>query len=406
MTHLTKISFCAVVLLVSAMVACSKDELSHDFVVRRDSAGVEIVETEKRAWSSLQGWRLALAPIVDLSHSGTGEAHEFFRVRDMRRLPSGVIAIANRGTNEIRLYSMEGRFLGASGGSGEGPGEYRNMRMLENIGDTLVVLDSDGRVTVLGPDLELARTFELPFRAVSIHYLGGGELGVQFVSPSMISHQKGSALIRKPGVLYRIDAAGGTIDSIAPTAGAEEFIHVSAEGGRTTSRPLFGRSSHVAALNRRIYRGSANNMQVDELSVVGELVRILRIPDYPLTLTDDQVDAERNAYLQADLPPGMTELPPFLRRLVEELPAPARRPAYSGLHVDPLGTIWLRPFLGRSEAGVSENWEVINADGTWLGSVEIPTDFTILDIEADVVLGVLTDDLGVEHPQVLRLSRN
>ena len=396
----------AVFLVVSAMMACAEQEATHEFVVRRDSAGVAIVETAVAAWDASEGWRLASAPVVDLSRSGTGEAHEFFRVRDMRQLSNGVIAVANGGTNELRLFSIAGSFLRATGGSGDGPGEYRNLRMLENAGDTLIVLDSDGRVTLLGPELDVVETFDLRFRAVSVHHLGGGEVGVQFVSPSMISQQASGALIRNPGVLYRLSNTGRMIDSVTSTPGTEEYIHVTADGGRTASRPLFGKSSHVTTWNGRIYRGSADDMQVEELSGLGEVVRILRIRDYPLTLTDAVVRAERNSYLYQDLPRGMTELPPFLRRLVEELPTPDRRPAYSGLHIDPMGAIWLRPFVGRSEAGANENWQVIADDGSWLGEVEIPANFMVMSIETDVVLGVFTDDSGVERPRVLRLNRH
>ena len=392
-------------LLVSA---CSAVELERGSVVRRDSAGVEIVEARTRLWEEWAGsrWRLDPNPITDLSDTGSGVAHEFFRVRGMLRMSNGTIVVGNGGTNEVRLYSREGRFLRTSGGSGAGPGEYRNIRMLENADDTLLVLDADGRLTLLDPELTLVRTFQLPFRPVSIHYLEGGEMGVQFVNPAMATHQGGSALIRQPGVLYRFDTVGRMIDSISSTSGAEEYIYVSADGGRTSTRPLFGKASQVTAMNGRIFLGSADDMRVDEMAVGGDLLRSLRIPAYPLTLTDDQVRSERAAYLETDLPPGLLELPPFLRRVVEELPAPSTRPAYSSLHVDPLGAIWLRPFLGRSEDDAREEWEVIAADGTWLGSVEFPAHFRVLDIEADVVLGVLTDELGIEHPQVLRLRRD
>ncbi len=401
------ISSAAVLLMVSVLSSCATPEApAEEALIRRDSAGIAIVEALKPTWEVSQRWRVDSEPVVDVSRSGIGEAHEFFRVRDMRRMPNGAIAVANRGTNEIRLFTMDGRFLRAVGGAGDGPGEYRNLRMLETTGDTLVVLDSDGRVTVLGPELDLIRTWELRYRAVSIHDIADGEMAVQFISPSMTSVREGGALIRNPGVLYRIGPTGVMIDSIASTAGGEEYIHASPDGGRTASRPLFGKSSHVATWNGHIYRGSADDMQVEELTAVGELLRILRIPDFPLALTNTQIRAERVSYLGADLPPGVTELPPFLRRLVEELPNPARRPAYSDIHVDPLGAIWLRPFVGRSEMGTSEEWQVIADNGTWLGGVEIPGNFTVFDIDEDVVLGVFVDDLGVERPQVLRLHRN
>ena len=48
----------------------------------------------------------------------------------------------------------------------------------------------------------------------------------------------------------------------------------------------------------------------------------------------------------------------------------------------------------------------MDAEGTWLGNVAIPDRFTVSDITMQAVLGVWRDELDVEHPQVLRLSRN
>ena len=97
-------------------------------------------------------------------------------------------------------------------------------------------------------------------------------------------------------------------------------------------------------------------MQVEELDPSGKVVRIMRIPGYPLELTDAQVAAERNSRLDMDLPPGMT-LPPFIRRIAEALPAPATRPAYAEMLVDPSGAVWLELYRGAaSRIGPRNGW--------------------------------------------------
>ena len=145
-------------------------------------------------------------------------------------------------------------------------------------------------------------------------------------------------------------------------------------------------------------------MEVRELSVTGDVVRILRIPDYPLGLTDEEVAAEREAQFDVELPPGAT-FPPFFRRFIEELPASAARPAYADILVDPSRAVWLELYRGRSEQDRPQAWLVLDADGTWLSTVDAPNDFAVMDVTMDAVLGVWTDELGVEHPQVLSLSR-
>ena len=155
----------------------------------------------------------------------------------------------------------------------------------------------------------------------------------------------------------------------------------------------------------RIVTGSSDHMQIEEISASGVTLRILRIPDFPLALATEQVAAERNARLDIPLPPGVTSLPQFFVQAIEDMPSPETRPAYADIMVDPTGAVWLRPFLGQSEEGGPEHWVVLATDGAWLGRVEIPADFRVMEIGVDEILGVWTDELDVPNPQVLRLNR-
>ena len=407
MCRLAAVACCVSVVLLVGSVACLEpDHIDEpDEMKLQDSEGVQIVEATSPTWSEADVWRVDTVPVVDLTRSGSGVAHEFFRVRGMRRLSDRSIVVVDRGSNEVRLYSNEGNFITAAGGTGDAAGEFRNIRLVENVGDTLLALDASGRVTVLDPRLAVLRVFDLPQGASTIHHLAGNEVMVQFIYPTMALYGRNRGLIRQPGRLYRYDTMGQFIDSIASTAGIEEYMSISENGGRTASRPLFGRSAHIAADGQRIFHGAANDMQVEELDVTGRTVRILRMLGFPLDLTRDQVRAEREAYFQADLPPGVAELPAFLRQLIEELPTPTRRPAYGDLLLDPSGVLWLKPFFGRSETGVDEVWQVIDSEGTWLGGVSVPANFTIMDVQMDVLLGVWRDELQIEHPRALRLHR-
>ncbi|MXY31934.1 MAG: hypothetical protein F4043_13480 [Gammaproteobacteria bacterium] len=98
-------------------------------------------------------------------------------------------------------------------------------------------------------------------------------------------------------------------------------------------------------------------------------------------------------------------IPPWLRRTVEALPAPTTRPAYAEMRVDPSGAIWLELYRGRSEQDEPQQWLILAADGTWLGTIGMPDRFSVTDITMDAVLGVWRDEMDVEHPQVLRLRR-
>jgi hypothetical protein len=386
----------AAFLLLCGVIACGAGDSRTPLVVERDSAGVRIVEAMRPLWGDSSLWRVDPDPVVDLTRSGTGPAHEFHRAGSMKQRPDGSLMIADRGSREVRVFSATGAFQASFGGEGDGPGEFRRLRGLENAGDTLLAF-GEGRVAVAAHDLSVVRTFAVDRFTTGLHYLEGGAVLPELNRP--VLPQDGlTGLVWRPEPLVLFDLRGTLIDSIGEMRGSE--VYVSTEDGYRTAAPLFGRASAIAVHGRRILRGSSETMQVEELDMSGNLVRILRIPDYPLDLDDAAIAAERAAVLDG-VPPEH-----FFRGVLEEAPASPTRPAFADILVDPSGAVWLELHRGESEQDLPQEWLVLDADGTWLGTVRIPDRFTVSDITMDAVLGVRRDELDLAHPQVLRLTRN
>ena len=375
--------------------SCAPADDAPPLAVQRDSAGVAIVESFAPAWGDSARWRIGPEPLLDLAESGTGDAHDFYRVRNVTRLPDGGIAVVNRGSAEIRKFSADGRLVGSVGGYGEGPGEFSNVQQAEVVGDSLLVRDVR-RVALFGPDLQHVRTLQLHPGVRSLHYLGNGAL----LAPVIVDYPEEYGLVRASEALLVYDLEGMRHDSIGRTPGSEEYVTDALMGS-----PLFGKTSVLDNHGDRIFLGSSDHMQVEEIDTNGDTLRILRIPDYPLALSPEQVQAERNLRLNPPLPPGVTSLPPPFVEAVEAMPSPETRPAYADMLVDPTGAVWLRPFRGSSEQAGPEDWLVLGPDGTWLGSVEMPGNFVVREIGVDEILGVWTSELDVQHPQVWRLNR-
>lgn len=379
-------------------VGCSPQADDPSLIQREDSAGVEIVEALRPLWGDSGLWRIDPEPVMDLTRSGSGPNHEFGDVGGMVRLADGSLVVADATYRQIRLYSPEGGFLASNGRAGEGPGEFSGgiTAMVGATGDTVWVLDRVGRVSVFGPDLALARTFSLLSNARAIHDLGDGSMAVGYNVPFWARDEFGT--IRNPGILWRFDSEGTRLDSIATTAGYEEYVVQTPNGNAASVAPLFPKEAQVAIHEGSIFVGNAEFMEVEERTREGDLVRILRIPDYPLALSASVLMAERQAYLGGSSSP-------LLQETAEKTPASGTRPAYSKIIVDPSGTVWLQQYRGESEEAELPRWLVLGADGAWLGTVEVPGGFSIVDIEMDAVLGVWYDELDVQHPQVRRLER-
>ena len=309
-------------------------------------------------------------------------------------------AVADRLLNEVRLYSSEGDFLVSVGREGEGPGEFSGgiKSMANATGDTVLVLDWGSRVSAFGPDLSLVDTFGFAAPVRQVHDLGDGTLVAEFFAPMGTGSDVGG-LVRTPQVLWRFDLEGSRLDSVGGTAGYEEYLVESRPGIVSSWGTLFPKEAHVGSHGGRVFVGNADVMEIEERAGAGELARLFRIPDYPLALPAAVLRTEREDFLGDN--PSATR-----REVAARTPSSGTRPAHDGIIVDPSGALWLLQFRGRTEMGQPQRWEILSEEGVWLGSMELPERFTVLDIELDAVLGIWRDELNVQHPRVLPLHRN
>ena len=125
---------------------------------------------------------------------------------------------------------------------------------------------------------------------------------------------------------------------------------------------------------------------------------VVRWNGSPLDLGDDEVRAWTNEAV-ADAPEADR---PSVRARYADLPTPETKPAYDGFLPDPTGALWVGEYAARGEPA---RWDVFDAEGRWMGPVPMPAGFRLLEIGADEVVGVVRDDLDVEHLEVRALIR-
>ena len=79
-------------------------------------------------------------------------------------------------------------------------------------------------------------------------------------------------------------------------------------------------------------------------------------------------------------------------------------PLYANIQGDDEGGVWLAEYMGGLFLGVDPSrYQVVSPDGEWLGTLELPTRFRVLDIKGSRVLGVLKDELDVESVAVYEI---
>ena len=376
-------------------IACSSEAPSSR-VTSRDSAGIRIVESSTPLWNEGDPWVVEDIPVLDLATSGTGSPHEFFRIRDVIRLPDGRFVVANHGSNEIRFFSGTGEFNSAVGRQGEGPGEFQRIESLSRFrGDSIAVYDYWlSRVTILGSDGKLGRVISLRGLADRVRQLRSfGDSGFIGLSYSISPRGADPGKHRTSYAVVRVSPTGAVLDTVAILPGLETYRYA---GGDVL--PPFSKDGKIAVRGSELYMGSSDQMEFDRYSDAQGLETRVRVPEFDLHLEPQEVDLARRALSPEGLPPQLVEA-------MGTVEIPELRPAYSQLLVDSEGCVWAGEYQPRGGPEEPRDWEVFSSDGQWLGAARTPPRFAVFEIGSDYVLGVRQDEMDVEHPQLLRLRR-
>ncbi len=390
-------------LAVITLGACAPDTPERSGPVVRDSAGIRIVENTTPMWQDGEAWRLGPEPVVDIG-GGDREEEQLFRVAGALRLGDDRIVVANGGTNEIRFYGPGGAFLSASGGEGEGPGEFRRLSAVRRLrGDSLLaqdgrlyrssVFDGQGRfIRTVQPQASRGRS------NIDIVFDDGMMLGSSLVRLNVADVELG--LFRMAFTFYRFDGAGDLIDTLGVYPGFELYI-VPSQGGipSTYSHPM-SRATYFQFLPDGYYVADNDTYEVRKYAPDGKLQQIVRRLTAPV-----QVEPHHMETLRARALAAVTDDDQRRRReqFYRDMPVPETFPAYGGIALSVEGYLWVREYdLPGAEAN---NWSVFDAEGTLRGTLGLPPRFQPLDIGPDYVLGVWRDADDVEHVRMYELVK-
>jgi streptogramin lyase len=136
--------------------------------------------------------------------------------------------------------------------------------------------------------------------------------------------------------------------------------------------------------------------EVREYDVEGELRRIFRadIPGRPVT------DSIMDAWIEHQFTRGQSSRSAWRERY-ESMPLPDTLPAFSALLVDDLERVWAGVYEPNRDP--PHRWVVFDREGRAPGTVETPAGLDVQAVTKDAVVGVWTDELGVQEVRVHRL---
>ena len=182
-----------------------------------------------------------------------------------------------------------------------------------------------------------------------------------------------------------VDSAGVTIVTSLPG----DAIH-----GELAPEPSAHGSEHGVVVT------GGTGYEVSVFDDTGALSRIVRLNEAPTVRTDEHLET----HVRGSGNP-VAEDEASIRAWIasyREMPMPETLPAYTDLRLTDSGELWARRYRQRGAPVL--RWDVFHADGHYLGRVEVPASFSIEQIGRGEVVGVSTDEFGVERVEVRELT--
>ena len=371
----------------------------------RDSAGVRIVENRDAAGLSDGGFSLSAEPTLSIGTVADDPDYQLFQVSGGVRLPDGRIAIANGGSQEVRVYDATGTLVASHGGRGSGPGEFERPRLVGRFGgDSLIVYDGGlRRASVLHADDGFVRSFPLPEEA------GGFAVGRGVFADGTQVFGGGLSFSSRDGFpegVFQHDSRYGAVGREGRLSAdyggwpASEMFGRTREDGFTARVLPFGSGTVLAVGPDRLWMGNSERFEIRGLAPDGRLTHVVRLDRLLRAVTDADIDQYKVDELEdADTPDERRAF----EMLMLEMPVPEVFPAFGVMAVDALGHLWVQDYAGPRVR--RPKWTVFDPDGRLVGNVQTPDRVQILEIGDDYVLGRLSDELDVEYVQLWSLTR-
>lgn len=390
--------------------------------VVRDSAGIQIVDSQQPAWEESERWQIGAEPLFIIRGSDGGPENRLLDPTSIDVDARSRIIIGDgdqAGWDAVLVYDSVGRFVFQAGKEGEGPGEFGQLWWAQAYrGDSIVAFDMSGdKINVFDPDGEFARLARVP--VVHVPEPPPGTYG--FTAGADAAYADGHFLAYPLG---HLDVSGG----VGPAWYRHLLLRLSPDGTAwdtlgsfrisqqywtgTQQEPLWYAPWSIHAVGTTdLFYGSGETFEIRRYDEQGRLSRIIRRAYESRPVTEALREQLEGWYMDLiSSSPGAHEgAVEQVREQFESAKFTQVLPSYSAMLLDDEGFLWVEHFrwIGKERAPTVEpaTWSVFDAEGTWLGEVSTPPGFILRAVTPDRALGFMVSELGVREVHVYPLDR-
>jgi hypothetical protein len=363
----------------------------------RDSARIAIVTNDLARLP--ETCAVDTAPSVLIGVAEGPDEYMLNRVFGATQLSDGRIVVVNQGSEELRYYDRNGRFLMRAGRHGRGPGEFsRAFYIWPTRGDTVYVGDYrpwqflvfDGNGTWVKTVRPIPDYINPP-DVLSV--LADGRL-VLSQKPYPDRHDP---TFRVQPVTIVVHAADGTLATTLGTIPNGRWGQVQ-PGSTMWLYPSFESFAQIAAAGTRMAmgHGSRPELRLRNASHDMAVTRIVRWTTGSREITP----ADRDAARKADEAMYGTES----QDVDDRRPSAEQLPAFNGVQFGRDGRLWIREYQHPALA-TTEHWIGFDTAGRYTCRFSIPSSQELLEVGRDYLLSKDPDADGVERVARFHLSQ-
>jgi hypothetical protein len=377
-----------------------------------DSAGVTIVANpETGIWSGGQGW--TLEEEIRIGALEGNPEYQFGEVGFLAVDSKGQLYVPDIQARHIQVYTAEGEYVRTIGKPGAGPGELQQAAFaIIGPGDTLLVPDiQNQRINRYAPDGSSLGSSRLPIEEgipIIFRSTESGTIAEQ-VRPFALPGQP--ELEDPVDVVKTITPDGTTTDTLLTFPSGETFR---LSGGAPEFNFYSPEPTWDLRDDKRLIFAVNNDYRISLFAPGGVLERVTTKPFQRRPVAERDKNALmtflEKAWADAGVPGEV------ISQLRQNVHFAEFFPAFANLVAGPAGTIWVQHILPASELSDEEyeaynplqdtgapEWDVFDADGRFLGVVNMPPRFTPRLFRDDKVYGVWRDELDVQYVVRMRI---
>jgi hypothetical protein len=173
--------------------------------------------------------------------------------------------------------------------------------------------------------------------------------------------------------------------------------------GSESEPPILAATSILVAARDGFYWARTDRYEILRLDSLGAPVYVIRRPVEPEELGSSLRDEYRAGALEGARRVGGEQLAQGLEARLRNAAFAETRPLFGGGFVDHDGRLWVSDLPWPSRYDAPRRWSVFSDQGQWLGDVEPPANVDLHDAAGDRILGVWTDEVGVQYVDVYHL---